>query len=172
MKATYILYARSGKEFTVADDLRLIGIDVWCGRVIRWKRKGKDRRPEAYEEPALPNYLWAEMTAQQFYAAQKVKHLSPTMQMVPHSATAGLQRFQRMADDAFKAQDAARRKAEAPLPEFDVGQALKLVGGPFADMVVKFRGVINASDALRRQIEADGPFGRIRVDPFDVKAAE
>lgn len=169
MTATYLLYAKSGKEFQVADDLRLIGIDAWAGRVIRWKRKGKDRRPEAYEEPALPNYLWASMTAAQFYHAQKVKHLSPTIRLVPHSATAGLQKFQRMADAAFREQDEARRRAEAPLPEFDVGQALKLVGGPFSDMVVTFRGIINATDALNRQIEADGPFGRMRVDPFDVR---
>ena len=170
MTGTYLLYARSGKEMQVADDLRLLGIPVWCGRVIRWKRKGKDRRPEAYEEPALPNYIWADMTAEQFYQAQKVKFLASTMQLVPHSATAGLRTFQRAADRAYEAQDAARRRAEAPLPEFDVGQALKMVGGPFADMVVTFRGIINASDALRRQIEADGPFGRMKLDPFDVRA--
>lgn len=172
MSGTYILYARSKQEFTVADELRLMGCDVWCGRVIRWKRTGKKRRPEPHEEVALPNYLWATMTAEQFQDSKRIKYLASTRQLVTHSQERGLRRFQRMVDEAYEKADEQRRRAEAPLPEFNVDQALTIIGGPFKDMVVKFRGIINAADALNREIEADGPFGKVRIDPLDVRAAE
>jgi len=172
MTATYILYARSGKEQQVADDLRLLGIEAWCGRVIKWRRKGKDRRPAPYEEPALPNYIWAVLTPQQFYQAQAHKHVAPTLQMVPYSATRGLKAFQRMTDEAYDEADAIRRKAETPPPEYDPDQALQIIGGPFASLVFNFRRIANPDDPLARKVVVEGPHGEIEIDPLDVKAAE
>jgi len=171
MSATYLLYARSGQEIPVRDELRLIGADVWCGMVIEWMRRGKRRTPQAIEKPALPNYLWATMTPYQFYMAKDIKHLSPTMQVVPYSAERGLREFQKMTDKAYTEADAIRRKAETPPPEFDVGQALKVVGGPFADMVFNFRRIANPDDPLNRKVVVEGPFSEIEIDPLDVVKA-
>jgi len=171
-RATYLLYCRSKEEVRVAEDLRLDGIDVWCGRVIRWKRKGKKRRPEPYEEPALPNYIWATMNAKEFYIATAHKFVYPTVRIVGHKASKGLHEFQKMTDQAYQEADAIRRKAETPPPEFHANQAISVIGGPFASLVFNFRRIANPDDPLNRKVVVEGPHGEIELDPLDVKAAE
>lgn len=170
--ATYLLYAKAGKEMEVADDLRLLGIDVWCGKVIHWERRGKKRQAEAREAAMLPNYIFAEMTPYDYHRAMDVKHLHPTVHMVGNRDRATVAKFQAEVDAAYKAQDAVRAKAETPLPEYDPMAPLKIIAGPFSDRLVTFRRLVDANDPLKVKIEADGPMGVMRIDPLDVKAAE
>lgn len=171
--ATYLLYARSGQEFTVRDDLALIGIDAWCGRVLEGKpdpkRAGRKRVMIWHERPALPNYLWASMTAPQFYAAQRIKHLSPTMQLVPHSAVSGLLRFQSRVDAEYRRARAAQERGEQAPPQFDAGQEIEAIGGPLAGLLARFRGIVEDADGFH--VEAETDLGRVRLNPAHVRKA-
>ena len=76
-----------------------------------------------------------------------------------------------MTDANYEKAAELRRKAEAPPPEYDPDEPLRIIGGPFKDMVLKFRRVANPSDPLNRKVVCDGPFGEIAIDPLDVKKA-
>lgn len=169
--STYLLYARSGREFDVATDLQDMGIAAWCGRVIQWKRVGKDRRPRPMEEPALPNYIFAEMTPTQFYAPRAVKHLSPTMTMLTHASERGYLCFRRIVEAEFEIADRKRRSAEVVVEPFDPGEALEIIGGPFADMCGKFRRVVQMAHLMHPKIEMDMNGIPVQVDWLDVKRA-
>jgi len=169
----YLLYARSGQEIPVRDELRLIGADVWLGLVLEGKpdpkRAGRKRATIWNERPALPNYLWATMTHQQFYDAKTIKFLSPTMTLVPYSAERDLRRFQDMTDREYqKALRAKERGEEAP-PAFDAGQALEIIGGPLAGLTARFRRIVE--DAEGYHVESDGPLGIVKLNPGDVRKA-
>src|SRR6056297_1731737 len=112
MSATYILYCQTGKELIVYEDLTLWGIDAWAGRVIKWERVGKRRKPQDVEYSALPNYVWATMSPHQYYQAIGHKYVYPTTQMVGQKAARGLKEFQKMADEAYRAADEIRKKAQ------------------------------------------------------------
>jgi transcriptional antiterminator NusG len=169
--ATYLLYAATGREFDVARDLAGLEIDAWCGRVINWKRTGKDRRPRPVEEPALPNYIFAEMTADQFHRARQVKHLAPTMIMLSRASVPGYTEFRDTVDARYRADDHARRCADVVIEPFEVGEVLNVIGGPFADLCGKFRRVVQAAHDLHPKIEMDFGSLTVRVDPLDVRSA-
>lgn len=167
--SVYLLYAKTGREFDVATDLQDMGIPAWCGRVIQWKRSGKKRRAEPVEEPALPNYIFAEMTPTQFYAARAVKHLSPTMMMLTHASERGYLRFRRTVEAEFEIADRKRRSAEVVVEPFNPGEALEIIGGPFADMCGKFRRIVQLAHDAHPKIEMDMQGIPVQVDPLDVK---
>lgn len=169
---TYLLYAKAGKEMQVADDLRLLGIDTWCGRVIHWERRGKKRQAEPREEPMLPNYIFADMAPYDYHRAMGVRHLHPTATIIGHKESLIVRKFQNEVDAAYKEQAAIRAKAETPLSEYDPQAPLRIIAGPFADKIVKFRRFVDAHDPLAVRIEADGPMGVMKLDPLDVRAAE
>ena len=170
--ATYLLYARSGKEFDVEAELAAMGINVWCGRVIKWRRVGKRRRPDPHEEPALPNYLFADMSPDEFYRAQSVKFLASTMMALSKSSAAGFEAYKTATERAYSVQDALREKAVTPMPEFAPHAPLQPISGPFVDLLVRFRRVVNPDDPLNRKVEVDGPLGVMQFDALDVRAAE
>lgn len=186
MQATYLLYARTGKEFEVADELAALGIDVWCGRAIEWKRLGKKRKPEPVERPALPNYLFAEMTPRQFYEAQSVKFLAGTMTPLTeqevhgkpawvddvgrkHPARPGLYQFKADVDRAYERADKARRNSEVPRAEFKPGETVTIIGGPFADKIATFRRVVERAFDLHPRLRLDMDGLPLEVDPLDVR---
>jgi transcription antitermination factor NusG len=173
MKARYLLFARSGHELVVADDLALIGCDVWCGKVLEGKpdpkRAGRKRATVWCERPALPNYIFAKMTAEQFYAAKNIKHLAKTITLVPWSSERGLIRFQDRVDAEYQKARAAQARGEQAPPQFDAGQALEAIGGPLAGLVVRFRQIVE--DAEGFHVEVDTDMGRVKMNPAHVKRA-
>jgi transcription antitermination factor NusG len=153
--------------------LRLEGIDVWCGLVLEGrpdpKRAGRKRGLVWHERPILPNYIFATMNAREFYIAQGLKHVSPTMTMVPYSAERDLRRFQDMTDAAYqKAQRARERGEEAP-PAFSEGDALEIVSGPLSGLLTKFRRVVE--DAEGWHVVLDTDLGEVKASPKDVRKA-
>jgi transcription antitermination factor NusG len=169
----YLCYAKSKQEIYVRDELRLIGADVWCGLVLEGKpdpkRAGRKRATIWTERPVLPNYLWARMSPQQFYDSRTIKHLSPTMTLVPWSAERDLRRFQDMTDRAYEQARRARDRGEQAPPAFEAGQVLEIIGGPLQGLTARFRGIVE--DAEGFHVEADGPLGVVKANPAHVKKA-
>ena len=171
MADMYLCYARSGKEFEVADALTALGADVWCGRKIEWVRTGKKRRPEPKETPALPNYLFARMTPEQFYAALAVKFLARTMAPLSAGSMVGFERFARSVDQRYQADDKMRRNAEIPLSQFQPGELIQIIGGPFADLTGTFRGIVEHAHDIHPRIQMDLGGVPVTLDPLDVRRA-
>lgn len=62
----YLGYIRSKREFDVADALERAGFNVWCGRVTA-RRRGVYRGKRHTVFPALPNYIFMQLSDDQFY---------------------------------------------------------------------------------------------------------
>jgi len=168
---TYLCYARTGKEFEVESALRECVNDVWCGRVIEWKRVGKKRRPEPIEKPALPNYLFATMTDGQFHEAQGIKYLAATMAPLGRHAERGFHRFRHAVDAEYAEADRARRNSEVPSSEFRVGELLEIIGGPFSERIATFRQVVERAHELHPRLRLDVDGVPVEIDPLDVRRA-
>lgn len=173
LSVTYLRYGRTGQELRIADDLRLIGCDVWCGRKMVWKRSGKQRKPEGQEETALPNYILATMTADQFHKAKDIKGLHATAYAMTYRGVARFKRFAREVDKAFLSDCKARDRLEVPRAQFDPGQLLEATGGPLVGQMMKFRRIVEGASELelKLEVQTNGPFGRVLVDPLDVRRA-
>jgi len=171
MTTTYLLYATTNHEFDAEAGLREAGLDVWCGRAIEWKRVGKKRKPEPVERPALPNYLFARLSPRDFYAAQAVKWVAPTLVALSRADERALERFQAQVDQAYAEADKARRANEVPLSEFRPGEALEVVAGVLADKMGKFRRVVEQAHDLHPRVEVEIEGLRMQLDPLDVRRA-
>lgn len=167
---TYLCYARSGKEFDVSDEIRALGGDVWCGRRIEWVRTGKKRRPEPREVPALPNYIFATLTPDQYHAARNVKFLAHTMAQLSPGAIDGFRRFARVVDDRFE-RDGMARKIPSRQTQFDPGEALQIIGGPFSEMTGTFRRIVEHAHDMHPRVEVMVNGIPVAVDPLSVRRA-
>jgi len=170
---TYLGYAKGGHEFAVADDLLDLGVHVWCGRVIEWKRTGHKRHPEPVELPALPNYLFLQIHPDEFYTAQRVKNLASTMHALTPFALRDFRRFQRSVDTHYEAAMRDVENATEPRPEFTQGQAIKAISGPLAETLATFERIVRAGDRWQYEATTEmmGRKVKVRIDPADVRKA-
>jgi len=177
MTGKYLLYARSGCEIYVRDELLLLNVDAYVGRVLRGtpdpKRSGRKRAVQWKEEVALPNYIWADMTSHQYNLvfgpdAKRIEGLAHTAMLIPHKAERDLRRFQDMTDKAYQEARRAMERGEAAPPAFDAGQALELIGGPLAGLIGSFRRIVEDADGVHVEIETNLT-GKTRVSPAHVR---
>ncbi|MZR14239.1 hypothetical protein GQE99_14545 [Maritimibacter sp. DP07] len=167
----YLGYAKTGHEFEVCEELEGQGIEAWAGRVIRWKRSGKKRHPDPHEEPVLPNYVFMALDDRTFHSALRVRFLANTLVMLGPADRRDLAKFQAIVEAEFEKQDRIRRNAEMPKAEFDPGQEIEIIGGPFADKIGTFRRIVERSNQLFPKLEADVGGLRLQLDPLDVRGA-
>lgn len=177
-RTTWLIYARTGREFTVADDLRLMGAEVWCGRVLEGQldrhRGGRKRVTVWTERPALPNYLFADLTPHQYQlvklAAERNRDLRGFISLVEPPAMRGVQQFIREVERAYSEARKAKEGGDMAPPTFRAQQVLEAVGGPLAGIMGRYRAIIEEADGYAIEIDAD--IGRVRLNPADVRAAE
>jgi transcription antitermination factor NusG len=172
-KDTYLLYAKGGSEQTVADDLRLMAIDVWVPMVLEGrpdpKRGGRNRAMIWHERPLFPNYIFADMAPYDFYRAQAHKWVSPRIERVPHSSMANLRRFMARIDEDLRMAQRARERGETAPPSFSEGDELEIIGGPLSGLLSRFRRVVEDQDGWHVVVE--GGIGEVKLNPRDVRRA-
>ncbi len=175
-------HIKAKKEFEVEEEIQALGIYAWVPRKLEVKRVGKKRTPEIVERPYLPNAIFMNLTDEQWHQVQQVKFLASTMKAIygvkdgkPVGDLRQLFRFR----EAVEAESAALRRAQESneaLQEFHTGDALKIVAGPFSEMVAEFQKVVRTAHDLHPTYEAElelmGQKTRVRLDPLDVRAAE
>lgn len=172
---TWIGYARRHKEFEVEEALHALGINAWCPREIHWRALGKKRRPKAYAVPVLPNYVFIDMSAEQFYTAQKVKHLADTMQLMTDKQVARyLAPFREAVTAAYEAERKREAQGNAPSCEFRPAQRV-VVRSPMLDgQIATFKRIVERSFDMHPKLELEFEMMNRRVttlvDPLDVKA--
>lgn len=182
----YLGYAKTGKEFDVTSEIEEMGIWVWCGRHIKWKRTGKKRYAEPYEEPALPNYVFIDLDARHFQMMQGVRFLARTLTALhPLEVTGkpdwtdakgnrrkGWKGLNHLIDETrkrFEENDRLRKNAEVPVSEFTPGDILEIIRGPFADKIAEFRKVVEKSSEYHAKLETEIEGKTVLLDPLYVR---
>jgi hypothetical protein len=158
----------------VIEELRLMGVDAWCGRKIEFKRSGKKRYAEAHESPFLPNYLFMTVEADQFTAAVGVKYLAPTLMMVPLGEVAAIKGFKDGVQAQYEAAERIDANSRAAVAEYTKGQRIEAINGHFMDLPIWFSRVVQGKHDAWPRVEGhvDMMGGRVPVqfDPLDVRA--
>ena len=163
------------KQFWVQQELATLGIDSWVGKRIDFKRQGKRRLADAITSPALPNYIFLDMTAAQFYTATTVKHLAPTLAVVPKQAEKQIDAFKDRIEAAQRAAERIQERDRASIVAYTEGQALQAISGPYLESALRFLRLIydrTGQPFIEAETELFGRGVAVPLDPLDVRAAE
>lgn len=167
-------------EWAVEIQMQEIGCKVYDSRTVEFIRKGKDRFARPEYRPALPGYVFADVPDDLFGRAVHVKgawgSALPIYQVekrnrlkeTPHDAA---MRFFALLEE--KRAEAERIKSRSDLvAQFNPGEPLSIIAGPFADLLADFRRMVKTAHDTFPMIEADmhimGRKTTIRLDPLDV----
>lgn len=175
-------YSRAGHEFDVRDELKSDGYAATVPRIVVTTSRGKDRKAKLEDQPLLPNYLFLDLTVNQYHALittmGKYKWLASTFMSVPRHLEASLSRWAATVEaEAQREIDRYRRGEELSL--FTKGEAIKVTSGPFAEWLegqtVTFRRMVQSAHNKFPEVEVETElFGRItvlRADPLHIKRA-
>lgn len=170
---TYLCYAKAGHEFEVTDELRALGIHAWCGRKVVFEVIGKDAKPRPVEKPYLPNYVFAQMTDEQFIAALGINKLNRTMLGISKGDMPNVSRFMARVDEAFDSQNRNIALSQKPAAPFDPGEDVMATDGPLAGQVATFQKLVNRDDKWLYECEVNifGGAAKVFISPLDVKRA-
>lgn len=167
----YACAARTGREKAVRDDLAALGVWAWLPVEIRHKRFQGCSEPQISERPRWPGYVFAHLTAEQFFEARSIKHLHATkLQLMPQEA----QSLARAHDAISAENDRVRREIEAgqaPVVQYEPGDALEILDGPFADRLATFACIVRRSGEYRLSLAIDGMRLPVEVMPGHVRPA-
>jgi hypothetical protein len=175
MSSTYFLYAQTGREFHVAQDIRELGLHVDCARKMVFKRTGHQRRPEPHVEPYLPNYLFVNIPPANYLGVMAIKGITSKPQYVPASYLQGITDFMKVTEAEFVTADKIKMNQQM-IAEYKVGQALKCLDEGFKDVLLTFREAVDRDCDPFPKIIADadmmGQTVSVEFDPLQVRAAD
>ena len=92
-------YVRSGKEFEAQEEAQALGITCHVPRRVDMIRQGKRRRPDPVVKPFLPNYVFCDLTDQQWHAVKSSKHIRSLMGIGTNNARQVMQFIARVEAD-------------------------------------------------------------------------
>lgn len=169
----YMLYARGGREFEVAEAMQDIGIDPICETRCVFKRVGKDRRATPHDEPYLPNYIFAQVPEDTYLAVMQIKNISTTTTPMSKRDLQTVLRYQEACQAEYEeAQRIIRNKGA--VCEYNPGQAMRFLDGRFSDKMLTFRSIVERAHDMHPKVVMDmemmGRVVRVEADPLDVKA--
>jgi transcriptional antiterminator NusG len=164
-------------EFAVERQLRALGIEAHAPRRIEFKRVGKKRHAEPITSAYLPGYIFAEIPASMFTRAIQCRGLSASLMAVPaQEVCRHVQPFiAKVKSENADAERIIESRDRAAMCQFQPGEALDVLAGPFAERLVKFTRMVEAAHdsfpMIEAQIEILGRLTRVKIDPLDVRAA-
>ena len=162
------------KQLWVQEELRRMGISAWCGTSVEFKRQGKRRVPDKIERPYIPNYLFIEMSAAQFFTVSSLDHVSPQFQIVPSMQMKQLRDWQEGVNEAHQQALRVDANSKAAIAQYKHGQALRALSGPLEHFPMWFERVVKEAhdDWPKIEVEVDvmGARRKVRFDPLDVRA--
>ena len=163
-------------EFAVEQQLQRMGVRTLLPRRIDFIRRGKQRYAEPVESPALRGYIFAEIPEPLFIRAVNANGLVPTLMTV--SQREMLQDVMPFAESCLDAEREARRIIErndaTAMINYQKGQRVNVIAGPFMDRIVKFTRMVERGQfpELECEMEMLGQSVTVRIDPLDVRAAK
>lgn len=165
-------YVRAGKEFEAVADLEELGIWAVVPRRVDMIRQGKRRRPDPVVKPYLDNYVFCDLTDQQWHAVKSSKHIRSLLGIGANNARQVMQFITRVEADytARMAQIEAGQRVD----EYEDGDVLQIIAGPFAGTLATFRRVAEGAGLFPELIAEGELFGQavtIRLDPLAARKA-
>ena len=171
----WLATAAAGKELEVVRALADIGVTAHCAKAVELKRVGKRRRPDVFIVPLLPNYLFIECDDSQYQEAIRVKHIWPTMTLIPRSDIASVLSFLSLAQSQMD-KSLAQIEAGERVIEFSAGDLLQVLDGPLSGLTATFKRILDGDRGAFPSVVADvemmGQTVRASFDVLDVRAAE
>jgi len=178
-------------EFAVVRQLQAMGIEAHAPVRITFLRKGKRRYAEPETEVLLPNYVFADIPDDLYHAAIRARGLAPTLMAISRADMTGVRKDKDQNEvqtgkglSEFitranaKAEEARRiidRNDRAAMCQFDPGDMLEILSGPFMNQVVRFTRMVSAAHEMHPMVGFEGElFGRAVpgvIDPLDVRKA-
>lgn len=135
-------------ELAVARDLNAMGIKAVCPIHVEFKRKAKYRRPEPYETPYLPGYIFAQIPEYLFRDALRVKGIGSDLMMIHQKAEIGLHAFlSKVTSERAEAYEIHERGDLARIHSFKAGEAIELLGDAFMNQLATFKGITQTSES-------------------------
>lgn len=184
---TMLVRNRSGQrikgEWAVEEAMSALGCSIHDTRTVEFLRKGKQRYATPEYRQALPGYVFASIPDELFGAAVHVKgawgSALPIIQVQKKDKLTDTPYDQAMRFFAMlkeKRDEAERIKTRADLvAEFDPGEPLEILRGPFSEQLVTFQKMVHSAHdlfpKLRVEMEIMGRKTTVDVDPLDVKSA-
>ena len=173
MTTTYMLYAKAGREFEAAEEMRDLGLTVYCARKMEFKRTGNQRRPEPRILPYLPNYLFAEIPADLYLDAMAIRYMASTATPLIDQYVPRLKDFIAVTEAEFSTADKIKMNQEM-IAEYKVGQALKCLDHGFNNVMLTFKGMVERGHddfaKVQASMEMMGQHVTVELDPLQVRA--
>jgi transcriptional antiterminator NusG len=163
-------------EAAVEKQLGALGIECFVPTRTVFKRQGRNRHAEPVVEYICPNYVFADIPADRFADAVAVRGLSRTLMVVPSAQVQRqlrpfIQRVEADNAEALRLIEAGDRRA---MCQFQPGDALRVLSGPFADLMLTFKRMSQrAGDPWPMGEGEVSIFGRetpLRLDLADVSS--
>ena len=165
-------YTRAGNELDAQEECEALGIVCHGPRRVDMIRQGKRRRPDAVVRPFLPNYVFIHATPDEWHILKASKHVRSMMGIGDGSARLVHQFITRV--EADFAQRMAQIEAGQRVDEYEEGDLLEIIAGPFAGKLAKFKRIAEGAGIFPEVIaEADllGQAVTLRLDPLVARRA-
>jgi transcription antitermination factor NusG len=169
----WVIATANGQEFPVQNHLEAMGLRAEVPRKVEALRQGKRRRPDAITSAYLPGYVFAWFDADDWHAIRGAKHVR-TMMGVSSQAERLVQAFIDRVEADY-ADRMARIRASEYLEEYNPGDLLTIMTGPFAGQIARFTRMLETAHDVFPVIEAEidvfGQTARVKVDPIAARRA-
>ena len=169
----WVAYTPSGREMDVQEAYEAVGLECHVPRRVDVKRAGNRRRPDVVVSAYLPNYVFIWAADHQYAWMKDVKHVRSIMGIGPGSERAVRAFISRVESD-FAAR-MSQIEASERVAEYNPGDLLQIITGPFAGQVARFtRMVEGANDIFPSVFASMDLMGRetgVRLDPLHVRKA-
>jgi transcription termination/antitermination protein NusG len=177
----YAINATRGKEFEVESELTEMGLHPWVPRQLASKYVKEKRSVVWYDRPYVGKLLFSIIPAIYYRDVFKLKHVigKPIklnrldIEGDPSRNAPGLNDFKAAVEAEYEDMETRKKNREYRC-QYEPGQALRILDGPFADQHAVFREAIKREHdeyyKLRLEMALMGRKATVEVDPNKVGA--
>jgi transcription antitermination factor NusG len=168
----WIAYTPKGREFDAQEEAEALGLWAMVPRRVDMLRKGFNRRAEPVISAYLPNYMFFRSGNEGWHWMKGSKTVRTVMGVSPGNAALVDQFIDRVEAD-FAAR-IAQIEAGQRVDEYEPGDLLQIVTGPFAGVVASFKRVAEGASMFPELVVETQLFGQavtVRVDPIAARRA-
>jgi transcription antitermination factor NusG len=166
----YAFYTR--REFEAQAEAEALGLTCYVPRRVDLIRQGNRRRPDAVVRPYLPGYVFIDTDNHGWQALKGSKHLRSWIGIGGGNARQVMQFIDRVEAD-YQAR-MAQIEAGQRVDEYEPGDLLQIIAGPFAGQLARFQRVAEGAGMFPELIAEGDLFGQavtIRLDPLAARKA-
>lgn len=164
----YAIYTPAKQELATEAEIMAKGIRAECAKQVNVIRQGYRRRPDVVVTSFLPNYTFSWLTPADWHEVVKIKTVRDLLAIGPGPEREVVQFLNRVNADYRRRM--AQIEAGERVSEYQPGDLLTIMTGPFAGQLAKFTRMIETANDLFPQIEADmnimGQSVKMKIDPL------